>query len=264
MKTPEQQNASIVYAWQSYGIESIDCKFNCGGDCMSKIEYSVNLASGEEPGIDIWTYIDERYLENLVYKHIEFYVNGDGHFLGEFGTVVITLVKADDNYVLDFVKHSESEWESVFSADTEDVFKPDHDEYAMARFAAENVERAQVGGWDRGYNCEFRHDCMMPEGFHEWLEKKMEGQPSRIETDQWNGPVPAESVEYWRDEPVLVMTHYFEIMEDGGVCIAYTCEDFGQYSAEEGDMENTYDTGIPITTSFEDIEIMAVLSLKEN
>jgi hypothetical protein len=264
MKTPEQQNAGIVYAWQRYGIESIYCKFYCGGDSMSDIEYSVNLASGEEPGIDIWTYIDEDYLENLVYKHIEFYVNSDGHFLGESGTVVIRLVKADDNYVLDFVKHSESEYESAFSADTEDIFNLDHDAYAMARFAAENVDRAQVGGWDRVYNCEFRHDCMMPEGFHEWLEKDMECQPSRIETDQWNGPVSAECVSEWMHDPVLVVIDNFEIMKNGAVRISYTCEDWGQYSAEERDIEGTYDTGIPITTSFEDIEIMAELLLKEN
>jgi hypothetical protein len=94
----------IITLWKELNVESVHFEFSCGGDSMNDTTIVINGKDGETiENEQIATYID-----NEVYNNVEFYVNSDGHYQGEFGTVYITL--DDDDETLSYNKSSQSEW----------------------------------------------------------------------------------------------------------------------------------------------------------
>ena len=86
----EKQEA--IKLWKELKIESGTMEFSCGGDSMN--DYSFTFYGG---GKEIESSELKDYFDDAVYKHVEFYVNSDGHYQGEAGTVEITLDNDDDD-----------------------------------------------------------------------------------------------------------------------------------------------------------------------
>lgn len=102
-----------IQEWKRLGITSCSMPFSCGGDNMN--EYSFEFNKVEDGKL---TTIESSELHNFfedeVFRRVDFYETSDGHYMGEAGTVEITLNEDDDKPFFDYSKSAESEWhESV-------------------------------------------------------------------------------------------------------------------------------------------------------
>ena len=96
-----------IALWKEQKIERVEMEFYCGGDEMG--DYSFRYYNADDEELDevkaLFDYFDEE-----VFKHIDFYVNSDGHYMGESGCVHITLDDSDEELDFDYVKSAQSEW----------------------------------------------------------------------------------------------------------------------------------------------------------
>jgi len=102
----------VIQLWKENDVNHIDFVFSCGGDSMNDTEIVIYDNKDEIiENKDIADYFDEQ-----VYNAVEFYVNSDGVYMGEDGTVTITLEEVDDDEV-DFIysKSSTEEWNETES-----------------------------------------------------------------------------------------------------------------------------------------------------
>jgi len=82
-------------------------EFACGNDSMN--ETTVYLIDKDNKSI---TNKDlEEFFEDSVYRNIEFYVNSDGHYIGEHGVVTITLNEEENKF--NYIKESVEEYEET-------------------------------------------------------------------------------------------------------------------------------------------------------
>ena len=82
--------------WKSLKIAKCDFEFSCGGDSMN--DTTVRLY---ENNIEIENEELESAITNIVYNNVDFYVNSDGQYLGEYGTVYITLNEEGNEFLYD-------------------------------------------------------------------------------------------------------------------------------------------------------------------
>jgi len=94
-----------IKRWKELGIITCVMVFNCGGDSMGDTDFIFHTKKTK-----ISDEMLEEYFENEVYNNVEFYVNSDGHYMGESGTVEITLDEDDDEPFFDYSKSAQSEW----------------------------------------------------------------------------------------------------------------------------------------------------------
>jgi hypothetical protein len=102
----KEQKKQIIKLWKELKIERVIFEFSCGGDDVSDTYIYAEPGTKdnqEQPILD--------YLDNEVYNNVEFYRDSDGHYLGEYGTVTITL--EDDEFV--YEKKSTSEYSEQVS-----------------------------------------------------------------------------------------------------------------------------------------------------
>jgi len=102
----------IIQLWKELEITHIDFEFTCGGDSMN--DTTLNIHKGEEI---IENGVISTYFDDMVYKRIDFYVNSDGHYMGESGNVLIELNNEEDDF--DYMKSAQSEWCERITSDVE-------------------------------------------------------------------------------------------------------------------------------------------------
>ena len=102
----------IIQLWKELEITHIDFEFTCGGDSMN--DTTLNIHKGEEI---IENDVIATYFDDMVYKRIDFYVNSDGHYMGENGNVLIELNNEEDDF--DYMKSAQSEWCERITSDVE-------------------------------------------------------------------------------------------------------------------------------------------------
>jgi len=122
---------NIIKIWKEKDIAHIEFDFTCGGDSMGDTTLSIfdnkgNLVEDE-------TLSD--YFDNEVYKNVEFYVNSDGHYEGEFGVVTITLDEEEE--VFEYSKSSSSEWNE--SSENDEQIELTDDEAQFVREYVLNI-----------------------------------------------------------------------------------------------------------------------------
>ncbi len=93
----------IIQLWNELEITHIDFEFTCGGDSMN--DTTLNIHKGEEI---IENETLSTYFDHEVYNRVEFYVNSDGHYMGENGNVLIELNDEGDEF--NYMKSAQSEW----------------------------------------------------------------------------------------------------------------------------------------------------------
>jgi hypothetical protein len=94
----------VIQLWIENGVDQIDYEFDCGGDSM--VETTLNILDKEGNSIECKEIED--YFENKIYDNVEFYVNSDGHYMGERGNVYVYLNDEKDGF--DYSKTSMEEY----------------------------------------------------------------------------------------------------------------------------------------------------------
>lgn len=146
-----------IQIWNEKGITECTMEFNCGGDQMNDYTFTFHTSEGDIQCEELDTYFDEE-----VYKNVEFYVNSDGHYMGEAGVVNITL--EDGNEAFDYVKDAESEWSETFSEVGYFSLTEDYKKFI------EDKVQSIVGGED-GEVINYKGDCILTDDEEQITER---------------------------------------------------------------------------------------------
>jgi len=100
----EGRKTIALQKWKEHNVDRVEFIFICGGDSME--DTSIEIYDKNENIIEVSEIAD--YIDEAVYNNVEFYEASDGVYMGEQGTVIITLSDDEDNF--DYSKSSEEEW----------------------------------------------------------------------------------------------------------------------------------------------------------
>jgi len=139
-----------IKRWKDKGIQRCDMDFSCGGDSMNDWSFTFFDKDDKE-------FVDnelKNFFEDEVFKRVEFYVNSDGHYIGESGNVEITLNDEDDEDapLFDYCKNSQSEWSETNISTMEITITPAMADYLNKRVSVIN------GSADDGVNFNYKED----------------------------------------------------------------------------------------------------------
>jgi hypothetical protein len=158
------EKEQIIQLWKEKGVESINYEFDCGGDNMG--ETTLNILDKEENLIECKEIED--YFENKIYDNVEFYVNSDGHYMGERGNVYVTLEEEDEEEP--YFSYSKSSMEEYNEREDFDV---------MIELSDEEIEYISLyvnninTGWGDDMNFNYKTDFIKTDR-HEELEKSID------------------------------------------------------------------------------------------
>jgi len=108
------EKEQAIALWNDKGIVRAEMEFYCGGDEMG--DYSFVYFNADDEVVEC----DEldKFFDSVVFDRVDFYVNSDGHYMGESGIVHIEL-ENDEEYgeEIDFTysKSAQSEWQETIS-----------------------------------------------------------------------------------------------------------------------------------------------------
>ena len=154
-----------IALWNNKGIVRAEMEFYCGGDEMG--DYSFTYFNDDDELVEC----DELYpfFDDDVFKRVEFYVNSDGHYIGESGNVHITLDDLElDNVEINFYydKSSESEWNESLTNTLSVTLNEEQINYVKEFVSSFN------GGSDESSNFNYSKDFIMTDE-HERIEKEI-------------------------------------------------------------------------------------------
>ena len=130
-----------IQIWKENAIINAIITYDCGGDSMGDMT-TVFYAENGEITFDGSNNLAD-YLENLSFEKVEYYVNSDGHYMGENGTVEIFLDEDMDEPDFDFLKsaeyeYSESEYYEIW-VELTDIEKNTLKKYVQSIMAEEDI-----------------------------------------------------------------------------------------------------------------------------
>jgi hypothetical protein len=149
-----------IKLWKELSITECVMEFSCGGDSMN--DYSFQFFNGnkkvESPELD-------SFFEDEVFKQVEFYVNSDGHYIGEAGEVHIELDDSDEEeHTFTYSKSAQSEFSERFSSYGELKLTKKEVE-----FIKENI--LNINGGDGEINVNFKRDFILSDEDDVLLDK---------------------------------------------------------------------------------------------
>ena len=155
----------IIKLWKELGIESCTMEFSCGGDSMNDYNFKF-YGDGKE--IDAPEELRD-YFDSEVFREVNFYECSDGHYIGEFGEVEITLEDDDDEEPrFSYDKQATSEW----SERREETYNFELTEKEMS-FIKEKVDNLNGGSWG-DTNVNYKVDCIITDEEEEMINNLME------------------------------------------------------------------------------------------
>ena len=143
-----EDEKDAVKLWEKLGVSNATLTFNCGGDCMGDTDWELFDKDGGVISSDELV----NYFDTVIYDEVEFYVNSDGHYMGEFGTVEIELTDEDEDSTFMYSKISSSEWEESIHNDIEIELTENEANYIKSFVSDIN------GGEDDGANFNYKKD----------------------------------------------------------------------------------------------------------
>jgi len=155
MEKQKTQVETIIALWKQLEITNVNFNFNCGGDNMNDTDITIHTKNGE-----ITNDVIHDYFDVVVYDKVEFYVNSDGHYQGEFGVVEITLEDDDDDF--SYSKSAESEWTEQQSDNV--CIKLTSEEQA---FVSKNI--LNLNGDESNFSFVFKGDIFLSDKDEEFL-----------------------------------------------------------------------------------------------
>ena len=173
---------NAIKIWKKLGIVSSTLEFDCGGDSMGNTQFNFFDKDGEE--VESKELTD--YFDDAVYNHVDFYVNSDGHYQGESGTVEIELDEEEESF--NYSKTAQSEYSESQTSEIEIELSP-----KMIKFIKDNVLNIN-GGEGNDATVNFSRDFIMTDEQEKLLEKikeKIEKQTSEFtpELDNEDGEI---------------------------------------------------------------------------
>jgi hypothetical protein len=181
-------NENVIEAvseWKKLGIDSANMDFSCGGDSMNDYSftfYTKNTASGGTENIEVESQELVSFFDLQIFDDVEFYVNSDGHYIGESGVVVITLNDDEDGFVYD--KQAESEWSESYEETIH--IKLSKEEIEFVKNKVLNINGGQEG--DATFN--YKVDCIITDDEEELvdvLQKKLSTECEEYEFEDVEG-----------------------------------------------------------------------------
>ncbi len=163
MKATNVETNEMIELWKKLDIQRCEMEFSCGGDSMNETDFTFYDSQDKQVDADEL----ESYFEGEVYNQVEFYEVSDGHYMGEFGQVVITLEDEDDEPFFQYDKQAQSEWEEREI----EVMKYDLTD-SEVKFLTEKVDSI-VGGED-GQAINYKTDCVLSDEEEELSEKLLQ------------------------------------------------------------------------------------------
>lgn len=140
----------IIQLWKELKITHIDFEFTCGGDSMNDTTLVIHKEDEVIENETISTYFDHE-----VYNRIEFYVNSDGHYMGESGNVLIELNDEGDEF--NYMKSAQSEWCERMTSEVE--VELTDEEIAFVKEFVRNIN----GGESEEANLNYKKDFIINE-----------------------------------------------------------------------------------------------------
>jgi hypothetical protein len=183
---------------------------------MNDTDITIHTANGIVVNDEIETFID-----NEVYNQVEFYVNSDGHYQGEFGSVEITL--EDEGEGEDFVynKSSQSEWNEQLT----EVVKVGLTDTEI-KFIGENI--LQIVGEDSRMDFVYKEDIFLTDEAEQFvadLHKKIENGISNHEPSVDEGELQDYNSFNTEDEIIINVDNELEVEVHYSVTIYRDSED---------------------------------------
>lgn len=210
-KTTKEQ---IIELWNKLNVTSVDFNFSCGGDSMNDTDITINTKNGVITNDEIHDYID-----NEVYNQVEFYVNSDGHYQGEFGSVEIILEDEGEDFV--YNKSSQSEWNEQLT----EVVKVGLTDTEI-KFIKENI--LQIVGEDSRMDFVYKEDIFLTDEAEQFvadLHKKIENGIANNEPSVDEGELQDYNSFNTEDEIVINADNELEIEVHYSVTIYRDSED---------------------------------------
>lgn len=149
-----------VKLWKENKINECVMTFSCGGDSMN--DYEFKFYTSKNKTIECQELVD--YFEDEVFRRVEFYENSDGHYIGEFGEVRITLNDEDE---FDYEKTAKSEWSESMEETIPIGITPEE-----AKFLKEKVDN--LNGGDGEKNINYKIDCIITDEEEEMVDNLLE------------------------------------------------------------------------------------------
>ena len=156
------QTNDAIALWKELGITRGNMEFSCGGDSMS--DYNFEFFNGDNDTIDSSELND--YFDTEVFNRVEFYVNSDGHYIGEVGNVEIILNDDEDDF--EYNKDAQSEFNETFT-DTF-TFKLTKEQYDFIKDKVENLNGES--SWTKNIN--YKEDCIVTDTEEEMVNKLLQ------------------------------------------------------------------------------------------
>lgn len=158
------QTNDAIKLWKELNIDKCTMEFSCGGDSMNDTEFTLydkdnNVVESEELA---------DYFDNVVYNEVDFYEVSDGHYMGEFGQVEITLEEDDDEPYFSYDKQAQAEWEETFS-DTMYVELSEKESEVLKK-----VSNINSSFMDSEKNINYKDDCVITEEESNTLDELLE------------------------------------------------------------------------------------------
>lgn len=151
----------VIDLWKELQVDYLNFEFSCGGDSMNDTCIQIYDVNGNEVSCsEISDYIDDE-----IYKRVEFYVNSDGHYIGEAGNVNVRL--SDDEEEFEYSKSSQSEW----SESVESELKIEIDEPTI-KFIKDKV--LNINGEEHNGVVNYKVDCILSDEEEKIADKLVE------------------------------------------------------------------------------------------
>jgi hypothetical protein len=156
-----------VSEWKKLGIDNANMEFSCGGDSMSDYSFTfytknTSAVTGRPENISVESEELVLFFDRQIFDDVEFYVNSDGHYIGESGNVVITLNDDEDGFVYD--KHSQSEWSESYEETIH--IRLSNSEVEFIKNKILNIN----GGTDGDATFNYKLDCIITDEDEEIIE----------------------------------------------------------------------------------------------
>lgn len=147
------QTNEAIALWKELGITSATMEFSCGGDSMNDYHFTFYNSNSENKEVES-SELDS-FFDDDVFRQVEFYVNSDGHYIGEFGSVEISLDEDDEeNPTFSYYKSAQAEWSESYSDEV--VVELTEKEVEFVRTKVRNL----VGSQD-GSSINYKGDCIL-------------------------------------------------------------------------------------------------------
>lgn len=170
-----------IKLWKKLRIKTCTMDFNCGGDSMGDTSFSFTDKNGDVSCDELKDFFD-----NEVYQRVDFYVNSDGHYQGESGTVDITLNDDEDDF--EYCKTAQSKYSESHTSETEVELSP-----KMIKFIKDNVSNINGGENFQGTaTINFKREFIMTdeeEELQEELGKKIYKEISEYSPDDLDNDI---------------------------------------------------------------------------